>query len=77
MYIYLFNILGSADRNIGPLYCWTNNLSPCVNVNIYFNFHPLEIVSRYRDPQLQMSENYFFQFEIKHLQILNISDLVN
>ena len=22
------------------------------------NFHPLEIVSRWRDPQLQVSENY-------------------
>ena len=25
---------------------------------IYLNFHPLEVVSRYRDPQLQVSENY-------------------
>ena len=23
----------------------------------WFNFHPLEVVSRYRDPQLQVSEN--------------------
>ena len=23
-----------------------------------FNFHPLEVVSRWRDPQLQVSENY-------------------
>ena len=23
-----------------------------------WNFHPLEIVSRWRDPQLQVSENY-------------------
>ena len=22
------------------------------------NFHPLEVVSRYRDPQLQVGENY-------------------
>ena len=25
---------------------------------IYLNFHPLEVVSRYRDPQLQVDENY-------------------
>ena len=25
---------------------------------IYLNFHPLEVVSRYRDPQLQVAENY-------------------
>ena len=24
---------------------------------IEFNFHPLEVVSRYRDPQLQVGEN--------------------
>ena len=29
----------------------------------YLNFHPLEVVSRYRDPQLQVGENfpYFFR----------------
>ena len=26
-----------------------------------WNFHPLEVVSRWRDPQLQMSENYWDQ----------------
>ena len=24
------------------------------------NFHPLEVVSRWRDPQLQVSENYSY-----------------
>ena len=24
----------------------------------YFNFHPVEVVSRYREPQLQLGENY-------------------
>ena len=28
------------------------------------NFHPVEVVSRYRDPQFQVGENY------AHLQIL-------
>ena len=26
------------------------------------DFHPLEVVSRYRDPQLQVCENYLFLF---------------
>ena len=25
----------------------------------YLNFHPLEVVSRYRDPQRQVGENYY------------------
>ena len=25
---------------------------------IYLNFHPPEVVSRYRNPQLQVGENY-------------------
>ena len=29
---------------------------------IYFNFHPLEVVSRYRDPQLQVDENNWYLF---------------
>ena len=24
----------------------------------YFTFHPLEVVSRYRDPQLQVGDNF-------------------
>ena len=40
---------------------------------IYLNFQPLEVVSRYRDPQLQVAENYpylFNNFEHKCFQIL-------
>ena len=29
---------------------------------IYLNFHPLEVVSRYRDPQLQVVWNYTYLF---------------
>ena len=29
------------------------------------NFHPLEVVSRYRDPQLQVDENYSYLFILK------------
>ena len=32
------------------------NLYPAKLNNL--NFHPLEIVSRYRNPQLQVAENY-------------------
>ena len=31
---------------------------------IYFNFQPLEVVSRYRDPQLQVAENYSYLFNV-------------
>ena len=34
---------------------------------ISVNFHPLEVVSRYRDPQLQMGETKHFQMPMfKH-----------
>ena len=33
---------------------WLNPLPFKVS---YLNFHPLEVVSRYRDPQLQVGEN--------------------
>ena len=29
---------------------------------IYLNFHPPEVVARYRDPQLQVGENYSYLF---------------
>ena len=31
---------------------------PITTKLFYLNFHPLEVVSRWRDPQLQVSENY-------------------
>ena len=38
------------------------------------NFHPLEVVARYRDPQLQVDENYSYQvqFEAKYMPILQM-----
>ena len=38
---------------------------------IYLNFQPLEVVSRYRDPQPQVVENYSYLLNLrpKHLQI--------
>ena len=32
---------------------------------IYLNFQPLKVVSRYRDPQLQMAENYSFSLNLR------------
>ena len=53
----------SDGFNVNPLSAKLNNL----------NFHPLEVVSRYRDPQLQVGEVFthvFILIETKHLQIL-------
>ena len=49
-----------------------NALTPYTAKLIYLNFNPLEIVYRYRDPQLQVGENYsyLFSFETYPLQIL-------
>ena len=35
----------------------TNHLSPYPAQLIFLNFQPLEVVSRYRDQQLQVAEN--------------------
>ena len=32
---------------------------------IYLNFQPLDVVSRYRDPQLQVAENYSHLFNLR------------
>ena len=31
----------------------------------YLNFHPLKVVSRYREPQLQVGENYSYLFNLR------------
>ena len=31
----------------------------------YLNFQPLEVVSRYRDPQPQVVENYSYLFDLR------------
>ena len=48
-----------------------------LTANIFnLNFHPLEVVSSWRDPQLQVSENYsniiFDKMEVNCFQILLI-----
>ena len=37
-------------------------INPYLANLIYLNFQPLEVVSRYRDPQPQVVENYSYYF---------------
>ena len=50
------NYLGQCQFNAGARR-WPN-INPLTAKLFYWNFHPLEVVSRLRDPQLQVSENY-------------------
>ena len=38
--------------------CGSEGVNPLTAKLFNLNFHPLEVVSRWRDPQLQVSENY-------------------
>ena len=40
----------------------THNLIPYAAKLFYLNFHPLEVVSRYRDPQLQVDTIHSYLF---------------
>ena len=50
---------------------------------IYLNFLPLEVVSRYRDPQPQVGGNYSYLFNLRSIRCiswhftLNISDFID
>ena len=46
---------------------WFKNLKYNLRFNPYpyFNFHPLEVVSHHRDPQLQVVENYAYLFDLR------------
>ena len=41
------------------------HVNPCPAKLIYLDFHPLEVVSRYRDPQPQVVENYSYLFNLR------------
>ena len=43
---------------------WPNN-NPLPARLSYLNFNPLEVVHRYRDPQLQVGENYSYLFDLR------------
>ena len=47
--LYL-SLVKVADTTVQPVKRFIKNL----------NFHPLEVVCRYRDPQLQVGQNYSF-----------------
>ena len=40
-------------------------MNPCIAELCYLNFHPLEVVSRYRDTQLQVGEIYSYLFNLR------------
>ena len=42
----------------------SSSLDPYTTKLIYLNFQPLEVVSRYRDPQPQVVENYSYLFNV-------------
>ena len=41
------------------------SISPYPAKLLYVHFQPLEVVSRYRDPQLQVGENYTYLFDLR------------
>ena len=43
---------------------------------IYLNFHPLEVASRFRDPQPQVVENYSYLFNLTFTD-LDIQTVIN
>ena len=46
-----FRFLTGVDRGV-------NHMNIIISNSSYLNFHPLQAVSRYRDPQLQAGGNY-------------------
>ena len=51
-------ILKVIVLTLWPLISTIVTFNPLTAKFFNFNFHPLEVVSRWRDPQLQLSENY-------------------
>ena len=49
--------VNTVERVLGEAVPISYNVSPESAQLNHFNFHPLEVVSRYRDPQLQVAEN--------------------
>ena len=49
-------LLVFVDSSIVP------TITPYPEKLIDLNFHPLEVVSRYRDPQFQVGEKYLFVY---------------
>ena len=45
--------------------CWRRIVNPYHAKYIYLNFQPPEVVTRYRDPQPQVVENYTYLFDVE------------
>ena len=60
-------ILGSNNKitNFLMILAWACPFNPSPAKLIYLNFQPLEVVSRYCDPQLQVGENYSYLFNLR------------
>ena len=56
--IHYFTTKLKTKMDVIPRGCFNNQSNPLPAKLFYLNFHPLEVVSRYRDPQLQVDENY-------------------
>ena len=59
---FIFRVYVNTHMTL-QAFCHTDNImSACINpltAKLFnLNFHPLEVVSRWRDPQLQVSEKY-------------------
>ena len=52
------------------------SLNPYPAKVIYLNFQPLEVVSRYRDPQPQVIENYSYLFETETFTNLAVHTVI-
>ena len=57
-----YRITGHRTSNT-VTWCWYHNIFNAKLNNL--NFHPLESVSHYRDPQLQVSDNYLDLFNYR------------
>ena len=52
----------STRKNV---YCWLIKVSSYPAKLISFNFQPLQVVARHREPQLHVTENYSYLFELR------------
>ena len=66
-----FSIFVKQPWNIQSMKLAIKRVNPLTAKLFNLNFHPLEAVSRWRDPQLQVSENYYSdKIEVNSFQIL-------
>ena len=67
-YFYAYSVEIDFSRDVYRRQILTTKVDPrAVRVKSYIAvcFHPLEVVSRYRDPQLKVGENYSYLFNLR------------